>query len=116
MGQYIPWRAFANFKDVPWRFGGKEERESKDDGWNHLQAPWDTEGRRPFDVATSIRDVEHDHDTPCDGPLLSTDHTATLARRRKLGDINRNCACTVSHVRTQGLQIWTYLGQSKYRH
>lgn len=34
--------------------------------------------------------LEHDQDTPCDGPLLTADQPATLARRSQLGDVDRH--------------------------
>ena len=34
--------------------------------------------------------LEHDHDTPGDGPLLAANETATLGRRRNLRDVDRD--------------------------
>ena len=34
--------------------------------------------------------LEHDQDTPSDGPLLRTHETTTFARRSQLGDVDGN--------------------------
>jgi len=60
----------------------------KEDGGNHLQTPWDTESSGAVDVGATVRDVEHDHDAPGDGPLLGTDETSTLRRWSDLGDVD----------------------------
>ena len=48
------------------------------DGWDHLEAPGDTEGSGAIDKGTSVGYVEHNQDTPGDSPLLSTNKSATF--------------------------------------
>lgn len=48
---------------------GKEQ----EDGGEHLEAPWDTERSGAIDEGAAVGDVEHDKDTPSDGPYLKSD-------------------------------------------
>ena len=42
------------------RLGEKEEHQTEENGWKHLQAPWDAEGGGTVDVRTAVGNVEHD--------------------------------------------------------
>jgi len=77
---------------IPGGFGEEEQSEKQDDSRNHLQAPRDAERRWAICEAAPIGDIEHDQNTPGDGPLLCTNDTASLARRRQLGDVHGNYA------------------------
>ena len=46
-------------------------------GRDHLQAPWDTEGRDAVDVGAAELYKILEQDTPGDGPLLERHHAAT---------------------------------------
>ena len=83
------------------RFWQPEETEEQENGRKHLQAPGNSEGSNSIDVAAAIRDVEHDHNTPSDCPLLGTHHTSTLTRLRKLRDVDGD----LSRANTDGETI-----------
>ena len=88
------------------RFRKEDHAAKEDNGWYHLKAPWDAERFGAIEEGTTIlysgqygvglgkrgrlahRDVEHDHDAPCDGPLLRSNETTSLRRRRQLGDVD----------------------------
>lgn len=72
------------------RFRQEEKPNEQTQRGQHLQAPGHTEGGDAIDIAGSIGDIEHDHDTPRDRPLLGAHHPAALARRRQFGDVDRN--------------------------
>ena len=72
------------------RFGQEAHADEQQDGRDHLQPPRNAECRGPVDLGAAVGDVEHDHDTPGDGPLLSSDKPTSLAGRRELRDIYRN--------------------------
>jgi len=48
----------------------REEHHSteQEDGREHLKTPWDSECSSSMDIGASVRNVEHDKDTPGDGP------------------------------------------------
>jgi hypothetical protein len=70
-------------RDLPGTLWEEKESKKEEDGGNHLQAPWDAEGRCSVDVTAAVADVEHDQNTPGDGPLLGADHSSSLAGRRQ---------------------------------
>ena len=87
------------------RFGkedqGKEEQNCRD----HLEAPWDAEGGcgiggAETDFTGAIGDVEHDHNTPSDSPLLSAYKSATLRWWCQFTDIDRDLSGTDAHAET----------------
>ena len=45
-------------------------------------------------TSTFSDSLEHNHDTPCNSPLLPSHKTASLARWRQFGDVNRNLGRT----------------------
>lgn len=75
--------------------GEEDHSDEEEHSWYHLHTPGDTEGGGALDVAAAVGDatlnvntvierdggvdvLEHDHDTPGDGPLLHADKTTTL--------------------------------------
>ena len=52
----------------------REEAHSdeEEDGWNHLETPWNTECGGAVDEGAAVGDIEHNQDAPGDGPLLSS--------------------------------------------
>lgn len=61
------------------RFGKRHHSEEEDDCRNHLETPWNAECTGTVDKGTAVGDVEHDHNTPGDCPLLSSYKTTTFA-------------------------------------
>ena len=55
-----------------------------------MESPWNTECGRAVDEGAAIGNVEHNQDTPGDGPLLSSDDAATLTRRCQFGNVHRH--------------------------
>lgn len=80
------------------RLGREAETQEEQKGGDHLQSPRQTEGCRAVDEAGSVGDVEHDHDAPGDGPLLSTDQASTLAGRRQFADVDRHLSTRNAHT------------------
>lgn len=70
------------------RLGHEQETKEEQDSREHLETPWNSEGGSAVDLAATVADEEHDHDTPCDGPLLHTNQPSTLGWRRQLGDVD----------------------------
>jgi len=50
------------------RFRKEEHGKEQEDGWDHLQSPGYSEGTCSFDERAAVTDIEHDQDTPSDGP------------------------------------------------
>jgi hypothetical protein len=72
------------------RFWQEKHGEAKEDSWQHLQTPWDTESSSTVDERATIRDIEHDQDTPGDCPLLTSDKSTTLGWWCDFGDVDGN--------------------------
>lgn len=70
--------------------GQEKHSEEEQDGRDSLQAPGNTEGGGAVNEGGAVGDVEHDQDTPGNGPLLSTDDGTTLGGGSQLGDVDGN--------------------------
>lgn len=66
----------------------EHEADCEDDSGDHLKGPWNAECLRAIKESAAIRDVVHDQDTPGNRPLLTSDDSTTLGRRRKFGDVD----------------------------
>jgi hypothetical protein len=80
----------AVFGKPTWGFGEEEKAEEEQNGRNHLETPRYSESCGTFDKTTPVTDVEHDHDTPSNRPLLGTDESATFTWWCQFGNVNRN--------------------------
>lgn len=56
-------------------FGEHSHTETEDDSRNHLQTPWNAEGRDTVDVRAAELDEVLDEDTPSDGPDTGYQHS-----------------------------------------
>jgi len=73
------------------RLGQKHHAEEENNGRNHLKCPRNAErGGGTADELAGVGDVEHDHDSPGDGPLLRAHQATTLGRRRQFRDVDRD--------------------------
>ena len=70
-----------------WR---EEQSDEENHGRNHLEAPRQAEGCIASDEAAAVADVEHDEDSPGDGPLLCADDEASFGWWCKLRNIDRD--------------------------
>lgn len=77
-------------REPTWRLREEHHTEKEKDSWNHLESPWSTEGASAADERATVGDIEHDHNTPGNGPLLGADETATLRGGRNFGDVDRD--------------------------
>lgn len=62
-----------------WRFGENGHTDAKHDTRNHLETPWDTEGRDTINIGAAELNEVLDKDTPGDRPLLERYETTADA-------------------------------------
>lgn len=77
------------------RLGQKQHHAEKEYCGDHLKTPRNSPssclvvcGLIVTNVSTTVGDVVHDQDAPCNGPLLETNEATTLGRGRNFGDID----------------------------
>lgn len=70
------------------RFREKNKSSKQNKSRNGLDAPSNAEGRRSSNASATVRDQEHDQDTPFDRPLLDTDDAAADPSRCQLGEVD----------------------------
>lgn len=73
-----------------WGLRKEHQANYQEDSRNHLQAPWKSESDFSGKVGTPERNVKHDHDTPCNSPLLATNETSTNIGTGNFGNVDRD--------------------------
>ena len=81
-------------------FGKEAHADEQEDGWDHLDPPWDAEGGGAINLGAAIGYVKHDHDAPGDCPLLSANQTTPLTWWSQFRDVNGDLGGADTHADT----------------